>query len=62
MLGKPVVGVFLDIQAAFDTIQPECIRDALEDKGVDSLISNWYYDYLTHRNVVTEYNNEVARG
>ena len=62
MFGKPVVGVFLDIQAAFDTIHPECIRGALEDKGVDSLITNWYYDYLTHRNVVTEYNNEVARG
>lgn len=56
------MGVFLDIQAAFDTIQPRCIQDALEEKGVDSLIHNWYYDYLTHRNVVTTYNNEEARG
>ena len=57
-----MVGVFLDIQAAFDTIQPRCIKTALEERGVSSLISNWYFDYLTHRNVVTTYNNESARG
>ena len=47
MYGKPVVGVFLDIQAAFDTIKPSKIREALENKGVEPLITNWYYNYLT---------------
>ena len=31
-----------------------CIRDRL--------ITNWYYNYLTHRNVKTKYNNEEATG
>ena len=38
MYGKPVVGVFLDIQAAFETIKPSKIREALENKGVEPLI------------------------
>ena len=43
-----------DIQAAFDTIKPGKIREALENKGVEPLITNWYYNYLTHRNVKTK--------
>ena len=32
-----------------------CIRDR-------PLITNWYFNYLTHRNVKTKYNNEEATG
>ena len=62
MYGKPVVGVFLDIQAAFYTIKPECIFNAHDDKGIDKEITNWYLNYLTHRNVISNYNNAQAKG
>ena len=62
MYGKPVVGVFLDIQAAFDTIEPEAVRKAMEDKGIDSIITDWYYNYITHRNVIMQYNDDTAKG
>ena len=52
----------MDIQAAFDTIQPTTIRQALEDRGVDKLITNWYFNYLTHRNITTSYNGDKASG
>ena len=61
-MGKPVLGVFLDIQAAFDTIKPEKIRDELTAKGVENIITNWYYNYLTHRNVVTTHNGISSEG
>ena len=41
MYGKPVVGVFLDIHAAFDTIEPEAVRKAMEGKGIDNIITDW---------------------
>ena len=62
MYGKPIVGVFLDIQAAFDTIAPEAKRDALDERGTSSIISNWYYNYITHQNVITTYNSDTATG
>jgi len=53
---KIVIGVFLDIQAAFDTIKPQAIVDALIKHGGDPEMVNWYYEYITHRNIFTEIN------
>ena len=47
------LGLFLDIQAAFDTISPAYIRDCLIEKDLDSDAIAWYYNYLTHRNLLT---------
>ena len=47
------IGLFLDIQAAFDTISPAYIKDCLTAKHIDSDAVSWYYDYLTHRNLHT---------
>ena len=47
------LGLFLDIQAAFDTISPLYIKDCLTDKNIDSDAVQWYYNYLTHRNLYT---------
>ena len=47
------IGLFLDIQAAFDTISPKHIRDCLIEKDIDSDAVAWYYNYLTHRNLHT---------
>ena len=51
---KFCVGISLDIQAAFDSIKPHKIKQALLDHGGDRLMVNWYYNYLIHRNIYTE--------
>ena len=44
---KHVLAVFLDIQAAFDTISPEKIKSALKEHGINPLVTDWYYNYIT---------------
>ena len=46
-----VIEVFLDIQAAFNTIKPEAVRDALLCKGGDPIMVKLYYGCITHSNV-----------
>ena len=48
------VGLFLDIQAAFDTISPNYIKECLIKKQIDNDAAEWYYDYITHRNLNTD--------
>ena len=55
-----VIGVFLDIQAAFDTILPDAIRTKHLNHNINPTMVEWYYDYLCHRNLYTEYNGENA--
>ena len=49
--GQHVIGVFLDIQAAFDTIDPEKVKTSLIEHGGDEDLVDWYYHYITHRNL-----------
>ena len=51
---KFVISVFLDIQAAFDTIKPELIKEKLLEHGGDPIMVKWYYNYITHRNINVE--------
>ena len=48
------VGVFLDISAAFDSIKPGHIRQALLKHGGDPEMVQWYYNYITHRDIEIE--------
>ena len=41
--GKNVLAVFLDIQAAFDTIHPSTIKHKLLEHKGDPMMVNWYY-------------------
>ena len=45
------VGVFLDIQGAFDTICPKYIKKCLQEHVQTEDLIEWYYNYLTHRNL-----------
>ena len=45
------VGVFLDISSAFDSIRPSHVRRALLDHGGDREMVQWYYNYITHRDI-----------
>ena len=45
------VGVFLDISSAFDSIKASHVRRALLDHGGDPEMVQWYYNYMTHRDI-----------
>ena len=51
--GREVLGVFLDIQAAFDTICPKHIKASLLKHGADPDVAEFYYNYITHRHLTT---------
>ena len=51
--GREVLGVFLDIQAAFDTICPKHIKASLLKHGADPDLAEFYYNYITHRHLTT---------
>ena len=55
--GEHCMGVFLDIQAAFDSITPEHIKRALLKHGCHPDMVEWYYELLIHRNLKTTYGN-----
>ena len=53
--GDHVLAVFLDIQAAFDTISTDKIYRELMKQEVDSNLAKWY-NYISHRNMYTTIN------
>ena len=59
--GRHVLSVFLDIAAAFDTIDPLHIRDTMQRKGIKDAITDWYYKYITHRNVEININDVTVK-
>ena len=52
------VGVFLDISAAFDSIKPGHVRQALLKHGGDPEMVQWYYNYITHRDIDIDMHGE----
>ena len=53
------MGVFIDIQAAFDSITPEHIRKSLLKHGCNPDMVKWYYELLKNRNLSTTYDNFI---
>ena len=51
--GRKVLVVFLDIQAAFDTICPKHIKASLLKHGADPDLAEFYYNYITNRHLTT---------
>ena len=49
------IGVFLDIQGAFDNVRPASIIKGMRDKGIDPKIVHWYRHYLRNRSMEAEY-------
>ena len=52
-----VLAVFLDIQAAFDTIDSNKIYTELVNYEADKDMAKWYLNYIKHRNLHLEVNN-----
>ena len=55
-MDKETIAIFLDIAAAIDTICPGLIREKLLEHGGDLIMVNWYYKFITHRNLQVEIN------
>ena len=53
------LAVFLDIQAAFDSIKPEHIKEMLLRYGVEPDLVDWYYHLLTHRDLSITLHSET---
>ena len=51
---KRTLGVFLDIKSAFDSISPKQIRRCLLNHRTPETLVEWYYNYITERNVLVE--------
>ena len=58
---KYCLGVFLDIQAAFDSISPVHIKSRLLRHGCPEEVAEWYYGYLTHRVIFIEGKHDQYR-
>ena len=50
------LGVFLDIQGAFDNVRPEAIRTGMENKDLPISLINWYCHYIGNRSMVVNHN------
>ena len=58
--GKYVVGVFIDLQKAFDTIDHGILLRKLELYGIKRNLLNWFKSYLSYRSQYVEYNNTIS--
>ena len=58
--GKYVVGVFIDLKKAFDTIDHGILMRKLELYGIQRNILNWFKSYLSYRCQYVEYKNTIS--
>ena len=56
--GKYVIGVFLDLKKAVDTIDHTILLIKLESCGMKGNILNWFICYLSYRNHYVDYNSK----
>ena len=55
--GKYVVGIFLDLKKAFDTVDHTILLRKLKYYGIRDNIYSWFESYLKDRSQYVEYNN-----
>ena len=53
------VGIFLDISAAFDSIRPGHVRQALLKHGGEPEMVQWYHNYMSHRDIIVTMHGET---
>ena len=58
---KRTLGVFLDIKSAFDTISPDHIKRCLLNHRVPDTLVEWYYNYITNRNISVNLQEALVR-
>ena len=55
--GECAVGIFLDFQKAFDTVDHDMFLDKLFNYGIRGIALEWFKSYLSNRHQVVKYNN-----
>ncbi len=55
------IGVFLDIQGAFDNVQPESIIQGIREKGITEHFIRWYEHYLRYRRIEFIYQGATTK-
>ena len=59
-MGKYVVGVFLDLKKAFDTVDHTILLRKLEQYGIRGKTLRWFESYLSNRSQYVECNNSKS--
>ncbi len=49
------LGVFLDIQGAFDNVSIDTVIKGMKDKNLPNIFINWYRSYLSYRTVTVDH-------
>ena len=58
--GKVIVGVFLDLKKAFDTVDHEILLDKLNSYGINNNLHAWFESYLHNRSQFVFHNNNKS--
>ena len=54
--GDSVVGIYLDLSKAFDTVNHEIFLQKISMYGIQDIALKWLRDYLTNRSQYVTYN------
>ena len=57
---KCTVGIFIDLQKAFNTVDHDILLSKLSHYGIRGLVLDWFKSYLTDRYQYVFHNNESS--
>ena len=57
---KFAIGVFLDLQKAFDVVDHNILLGKLENLGIKNKVLEWFRSYLSNRSQIVDINGEIS--